>query len=284
MPHQLEVRRRPTTSNSVVPFLPAADLAGVVPSETVPTAPAMGTVKRISEAVVRGERKPQAGVIADGLQRHEHREREVILGVRLSTDPADVAGVLAFVLHEEPARPFISRGLAEQGRVEPQGHADPIVVAHQHLNLDCQFGLFPAGRSRRPRAVCKTIARRPVAAAELVLQLVEIDEILVLEVEHRLEIALFIGQVVIAGWDSSMRRTHQRAGRRRGRRFGGCRRPQRIAPCCFVAASEHQSSRQLIASEATQVAPKGRRSPNPAAKRLVASHKMAGGIGGPNLP
>ena len=93
------------------------------------------------------------------------------------------------------ARAFVFHRAAEQSLIEPQGNPHPAVVADQHLEVDGQFGILAPRRAGGGHPL-QAESRRLVAPLKLVLQLVKLHEILVLEIENRLEIALFVGQVV----------------------------------------------------------------------------------------
>ena len=98
-----------------------------------------------------------------------------MLRVGLAANPADVADALALVLHDLFARPFVLHRPAEQPLIEPQRNPHPLAIAHQHLELNRQFGVSRRRSGRRHPL--KAVTRRLIAAAKLVLQPVEIDEL-----------------------------------------------------------------------------------------------------------
>ena len=153
-------------------------------------------------------------LVADGRQRHERLQGDLVLPAGRSVKPGDVSFAVVLEVDELLAGTLAFRRREEDGLVEAERHADPLVVADEDAKLDRKFGVSAGGRPAGGNLL-DAVVRPLFARRQLVLQPIKFLEVLEAEVGHRLEIALFVLEVV------KRRLGFLDMGRRRWTRLGG---------------------------------------------------------------
>ena len=162
-----------------------------------------------------------------------------MLRCRLPANPSHVPFAFSLELDKLLTLSLVLN-LAKDRTVQAHRHADPILVPNQHPNLDRQLGLLAAYRAGAGEPL-KAVPRTLTLGCKPQPQVVEFHKLRVRHVEHRLELAVLVGQPVdlrLHFLDACVARL-----RRPGRRRRACGR--RVRRATVLGGSQPGTQKQV---------------------------------------